>query len=113
MNRGRFGRLDDRLCTIIGRLEDRLDALIGADEPPASLVERTQALVVQQRRGLREQHRLLGEALEVLETGGYDRAAQRLGHLRVLFAFGPSRYGFVIPAVLPGPQHALPPAGER
>lgn len=91
----------------------RLAALILADEPPATLVEQTQAQVAQQRPGVRAQQRLLGEALDVLETGGYDGAAKRLGDVRLLFALGPGFVGFVIPAVLPGPAPALPPAGQR
>ena len=94
-------------------IPDTLAALILADEPPASLVEQTQAMVAQQRPGVRAQHRLLGEALAVLEAGRHDAAAQRLGDLRLMFALGPRFYGRVIPAVLSDPLPVLPPAGER
>lgn len=87
MNRGRFGRMD---------------ALILADQPPATLVERTQARLAQERRGAQAQHRLLGEAMAVLLDGGHGEAAGRLGDLRVVFALGPAYYGKVIAARLPG-----------
>ena len=91
--------------------DGRLAALILADEPPPTLAEQAQATVAQQLPGVQAQRRLLDEALTVLETGGHDEAARRLGDLRLVFALGPALYSRVVPAVLPGMGY--PPAGAR